>query len=159
MARPRKSLENQLGHRTKEEKEIRKFQEEESRVGRNLEPPKWLNKNARDIFNLLVVELNEKELLDNLDIPLLAIYSDSYARVQELTKKIDVEGYIVEREKGIAKNPNLDTLKIMQKTVLDYAVRLGLNSIDRTKLINYKPKNEEVDPFEPLLKQNGIKGT
>ena len=81
MGRPRKALSEQKGNRTKAEIADRKYQEEESKVNRNLVPPNWLNDKARDIFENIVVELNEKKLLDNLDIPLLAIYSDSYARL------------------------------------------------------------------------------
>ncbi|WP_197034421.1 phage terminase small subunit P27 family [Streptobacillus canis] len=120
-------------------------------------PPGWLNEKSKVIFYDIVSELDEKELLDNLDLPLLSIYCDAYARVQELTNLIDKEGYIIFRmnDKGsvtTSKNPNVDILKLMQKTVLDYAVRLGLNSIDRTKLITTKPKDEEVDPFETFIK-------
>ena len=65
-----------------------------------------------------------------MDIPLLAIYSDSYARLQELTNIIDSHGYTINKMTKlgvvVVKNPNVDTLKLLQKTVLDYAVRLGL---------------------------------
>lgn len=81
MGRPRKALSEQKGNRTKAEISDRKYKEEEAKVNRNLVPPNWLNDKARDIFENIVVELNEKKLLDNLDIPLLAIYSDSYARL------------------------------------------------------------------------------
>ena len=91
-----------------------------------------------------------------MDIPLLAIYSDSYARLQELTNIIDSHGYTINKMTKlgvvVVKNPNVDTLKLLQKTVLDYAVRLGLNSIDRTKLITNKPPEEEEDPFEAYIK-------
>lgn len=156
MARPRKALSAQTSHLTKEEKMLREHQEKESRVGRNLVPPKWLNNKAVEIFNSIVDEIDGKELLDNLDIPLLAIYSDSYARLQELTSIIDIEGYtflkVTNQGTVVVKNPNVDTLKLLQKTVLDYAVRIGLNSIDRTKLITSKPPTEELDPFENYIK-------
>ena len=156
MGRPRKALSEQKGNRTKAEIADRKYQEEESKVNHNLVLPNWLNEKARDIFENIVVELNEKKLLDNLDIPLLAIYSDSYARLQELTNIIDSHGYTINKMTKlgvvVVKNPNVDTLKLLQKTVLDYAVRLGLNSIDRTKLITNKPPEEEEDPFEAYIK-------
>lgn len=80
-----------------------------------------MNEKARDIFENIVVELNEKKLLDNLDILLLAIYSDSYARLQELTNIIDSHGYTINKMTKlgvvVVKNPNVDTLKLLQKTV------------------------------------------
>lgn len=59
MGRPRKALSEQKGNRTKAEIADRKYQEE-SKVKRNLVPPNWLNDKARDIFENIVVELNEK---------------------------------------------------------------------------------------------------
>lgn len=59
MGRPRKALSEQKGNRTKAEITDRKYQEE-SKVKRNLVPPNWLNDKARDIFENIVVELNEK---------------------------------------------------------------------------------------------------
>ena len=59
MGRPRKALSEQKGNRTKAEIADRKYQEE-SKVKRNLVPPNWLNDKSRDIFENIVVELNEK---------------------------------------------------------------------------------------------------
>lgn len=155
MARPRKPIALQTRNNTKLEIEERKFQEENSKVSRNLKPPNWLNEKAKVIFNDVVSLLNTIEVLDDLDVSILSMYSDAYYRVQVLTKLIDKEGYTIVKESKtgnqIIANPNLKTLKDMQKTVLDCAVKLGLNSIDRSKLISYKPNTEEIDEFKDLL--------
>lgn len=153
--RPRKPLEMQTRKGTKAEKEERKFQEEHSKVERTFKVPEWLNDRARKKYFEIIELINTIGVLDDLDVPLLAIYCDSYARIEELAELIDKEGYTVIKESkaGIQSiaNPNLKTLKDMQKTVLDCAVKLGLNSIDRTKLIKVVPKQEEVDEFKDLL--------
>ncbi|CAM3411938.1 phage terminase small subunit P27 family [Pseudostreptobacillus hongkongensis] len=155
MARPRKPLELQKRNNTKAEIEERKFQEENSKVSRNLKAPNWLNKNSKKIFEETVKLINSIEVLDDLDVSILSMYSDAYSRVQELTKLVDTEGYTVIKETKagnmVIANPNLKTLKDMQKTVLDCAVKLGLNSIDRTKLIKYNPPKEELDEFSEFL--------
>ena len=60
MGIPMKALSEQKGNRTKAEIADRKYQEEESKVNHNLVLPNWLNEKARDIFENIVVELNEK---------------------------------------------------------------------------------------------------
>lgn len=60
MGIPMKVLSEQKGNRTKAEISDRKYQEEEAKVNHNLVLPNWLNEKARDIFENIVVELNEK---------------------------------------------------------------------------------------------------
>lgn len=60
MGRSMKALSEQKGNRTKAEIADRKYQEEESKVNHNLVLPNWLNEKARDIFENIFVELNEK---------------------------------------------------------------------------------------------------
>lgn len=155
MARPRKALALQTKNLTKAEIEERTYQEEHSKVNREFKLPTWLNKKAREIFKETVEMLNTIDVLDDLDVSLLAIYSDAYARVQEVTQLIDKEGYtIIKETKGstvAVANPNLKTLKEQQKTVLDTAVKLGLTSIDRTKLVKYNPKEVEKDEFADFI--------
>ena len=59
MGRPKKALSEQKGNRTKAEIADRKYQEE-SKANHNLIPPNWLNEKAIDIFENIVVEINEK---------------------------------------------------------------------------------------------------
>lgn len=59
MGRPMKALSEQKGNRTKDEIADRKYQEE-SKVNHHLVLPNWLNEKAWDIFENIVVELNEK---------------------------------------------------------------------------------------------------
>lgn len=155
MARPRKALSLQKRNNTKEEINERKFQEEKSKVSRKLEAPDWLNVGAKKVFLEVVELINIVEVLDDLDVSLLAIYSDSYNRVKELTTLIDFEGYTIikETKAGVVRvaNPNLKSLKDMQKTVLDCAVKLGLNSIDRTKLVTYNPTEDDNDEFKEFM--------
>lgn len=155
MPRKRKSLEQQKRHNTKQEIYERQYQEEKSKVSRVLKTPSWLNTEAVAVFEKIVELLNSIEVLDDLDVSLLAVYCDAYARVQKLSKIIDMQGYTVEKVSGsnitIVPNPNIKTLNDMQKTMIQSATKLGLLSIDRTKLIVNIPKKEEEDPFNDFI--------
>lgn len=155
MARPRKRLEAQTGHRTKEEKREREKQEELTKVSRNLKAPKWLNEEAVKIFNETVKLLNSIQVLDDLDVPLLSAYSDCYARLQKTASTLDIEGYkvIKESKNGSVEivNPTVKVYIDLQKTLRDLSVKLGINSIDRTKLVQVDVKADEEDVFSKFL--------
>lgn len=155
MARPRKRLEDQKRNNTKKEIEERQFQEENSKVIRTLETPPWLNERAKEFFLKTKFLLDEIEVLDDLDIPVLATYCDTYIRIQDLTKELDEQGYILYKKTKETiipiPNPNVAILKNLHKSLLDCASKLGLNSIDRTKLIQFLPKDKEDDPFEKFI--------
>ena len=79
MARPRKVIGISTGKISKKDRMNRELQESKLKVGRDqLETgaPKWLNDEAAYEYNRVVREAAKVDLLDNLDLSILAIYAD-----------------------------------------------------------------------------------
>lgn len=153
MAKARKPLEQNKKHFTKKEIEERRYQEDNSKITREMKAPNWLDKRAVKVFNEVVHHLDKIKILDDLDVHNLAIYSDTYIRIIDIVNDIQKNGMIITTEdtKGnlkTTKNPAVDIHKTLTKTLIDYSKILGLPSIERPKLIVFDPTKEMKDPFE-----------
>ena len=89
--RPRKVVDISTGKIGKEKRLNRKIQEENLKLDRStLEAgaPAWLSEDAAEEFNRVVSEAKAINLFDNLDLAILAIYADSYARYITASKAV-----------------------------------------------------------------------
>ena len=145
--RPRKVVSISKGKIGKEKIKARLEQEQKIKVGREqlFLPPDWLCEKAREEFNRVVEEAGHVELLDNLDLGILAIYCTAYSSYVEITEKIKKTGYL-----GIRKTANdeyetvhplLSAQEKYVKQIMQCSTKLGLATTDRLKLI--VPKKEE----------------
>lgn len=108
----------------------------------DLKPPTWLDKDAKKEFKRVVKELQDTELnlLDNLDLSVLAIYTQAYSQYIEITKGL--------REMGMHLKPKYYRLQKMQvETIMQCSGKLGLAISDRLRLVVPKGDKKEDNPF------------
>ena len=88
MARPAKSVKAKTGTITKEE-EAQRLEIEDKLRGKNdkLVPPLYLTESQMDIFNYIMGELQEANILGNLDLFILAQTAIAVDRLQELDQQ------------------------------------------------------------------------
>lgn len=154
--RPRKIVDISTGKIGKEEKARRKAQEEKLKLGRDqLIAPEWLTEEAKEEFLRVVTEAAAIDLLDNLDMGILAIYSNAYAAYVELSKQIQEEGYTVIRtskyETYTAVNPLVQAQEKQVKQIMQCSTKLGLATTDRLKLIVPQKEEQTVNKYAKYL--------
>ena len=145
--RSRKIISISTGKIGKEKIKARLEQEQKIKVGREqlCSPPEWLSKGAKEEFERVVEEAGHVELLDNLDVGVLAIYCTAYSSYAEITEKIQKTGYLGIRKTANDKfqvvHPLLSAQEKYVKQIMQCSTKLGLATTDRLKLI--VPKKEE----------------
>lgn len=155
MARPRKTLAATKKNLTKAEIEQKQEQEERIKIDReNLTAPNYLTEKAKAEFERVVKEAKKIEILDNLDLSILAIYSSAYAQYLEITEEIQKMDqsyrYITEDNKI---SPLINAQDKIIKQIMTCSSKLGLATTDRLKLI--VPKKEEGTTNKYLKYLNG----
>ena len=152
--RPRKMTVVSTGKIGKQATASRAMQEEKLKLGRDaLDPPEWLDNIAKNEFMRVVNESAQIDILDNLDLTVLAIYANAYSKFVEMVKHIDKHGVTGERETQFGTydvvSPYLIAQEKYVKQILACSSKLGLATTDRLRLI--VPGNEE-KPQNKFLK-------
>ena len=144
--RPRKVVDISTGKIGKKKIVNRQEQEKKIKLPRDRlesEIPEWLNETAKAEFLRIVTDAGEIDLLDNLDLPTLAIYADSYSRYIECAKAMAKDGIVIEDEEGNQKiSPFVSIADKAATQIQKCSTKLGLATTDRLKLI--VPTKEEV---------------
>lgn len=143
MARPSKSVKVMSKNLTKEEKELRLETEEKLKGGAdNISPPTYLNARQKKIFDYVVDQLKESNILGNLDIYILSQTSIAIDRLQQIEKLIN---------KDINRIYDKDLIKAKSEYTKEFfrcCNELSLSPQSRAKLGNInmqaKEKNEDV---------------
>lgn len=155
MGRPRKVIAMHTGAHTKAERKSRTRQEKELKLGREqLAPPGWLSPRAAEEFARVVDEAGKADILDNLDLSVLAIYADAWDKFINLDEKIKEEGEVVE-VKGVKStytkvNPAIVAQSIYVDRIYKASTKLGMAATDRLKLV--VPVKEEKKGTNPYFK-------
>ena len=145
--RPRKIISISAGKIGKEKRKSRLEQEQKIKVGREqlCSPPEWLSKGAKEEFERVVEEAGHVELLDNLDLGILAMYCNAYDCYVDITEKIQKTGYLGIRKTANDEYQTVHPLLVAQekyvKQIMQCSTKLGLATTDRLKLI--VPQKEE----------------
>lgn len=148
MARPSKSVKVMSKNLTKEEKELRLETEEKLKGGTdNISPPTHLNARQKKIFNYVVDQLRESNILGNLDIYILSQTSIAIDRLQQIEKLIN---------KDINNIYNKDLIKAKSEYTKDFfrcCNELSLSPQSRAKLgnINMQAKERGEDVLLKVL--------
>lgn len=151
--RSRKIIAVSTGKIGKKAIEERKKQEEKIRLTREeLKAPEWLPIEAQLEFQRVVRETAKIEILDNLDLGILAIYCNAYYCYTEITKKIN--SLMIED----IDNKQLSIFNNIQekyvKQIMQCSTKLGLATTDRLKLVvPVKEEKKENKFFKYLEKQ------
>lgn len=148
MARPSKSIKVMSKNLTKEEKELRLETEEKLKGGAdNISPPTHLNARQKKIFNYVVDQLRESNILGNLDIYILSQTSIAIDRLQQIEKLINND---------INRIYDKDLIKAKSEYTKDFfrcCNELSLSPQSRAKLgnINMQAKERDEDVLLKVL--------
>lgn len=132
----------------------RAIQEEKLKLNRDaLAPPAWLDESATAEFTRVVDESAQIDILDNLDLAILAIYANAYSKYVDMVKYIHQNGVTGDRETKYGTYEVVSPYVLAQekyvKQIMACSSKLGLATTDRLKLI--VPGNEE-KPNNKFLK-------
>lgn len=144
---------------SKEERLNKKIQEEKIRLDREaLETgaPDWLCPDAADEYNRIVAEAKKIDLFDNLDLTVLALYADNYARYIDATRQIQKLGAVITSDTGkVFLSPYIVVADKAATQILRCSTKLGLACTDRLKLIVPTKEEKSVNKFLMDLESNG----
>ncbi|NLH46801.1 MAG: phage terminase small subunit P27 family [Acholeplasmataceae bacterium] len=138
--RPRKKTAVATGKIGKQAAASRMRQEEELKLQRDaLAPPAWLNEEAAAEFSRVVEEASKIDILDNLDLAVLAIYANAYTMYLQTVNKIAKFGLTGKRETLYGTYEVISPYVVAQdkyvKQIMLCSSKLGLATTDRLKLI------------------------
>lgn len=144
--RPRKSVDASVAKRGKKEKINRKIQEEKLKIDRDqLIAPDFLDEMAKEEFYRVVEETAKIDVLDNLDLSILAMYCNAYSQYIEVNEQIrNTMPSLRYNDKGRS-SPLINIQDKLAKQILSYSSKLGLATTDRLKLMvpNELAENKE----------------
>lgn len=153
MARARKTVLTTKKHLTKEEAKNRSSGEKKLKLDRDdLVVPGWLSDDliAYNEFVRVVNETEKINILDNLDLSVLAIYCKAYSSYVACTQKID-EGYYIDAAKGCV-SPYVNAQGKYVEQIFKCSSKLGLATTDRLKLIVPGTDEPEQNKFLKYVK-------
>lgn len=146
--RPRKVISMQKGHINKSVRETRVEGEQRIKADADkMTAPDWLTPRAEEEFYRVIAEARKIDFLDNLDLSVLAVYADNYARYADAAEHLNTEGLVNVTDSGYATpSPYMSVLNQSAKNIFTCSSKLGLAITDRLKLIvpqkQEKPKNK-----------------
>lgn len=148
--RPRKIIDISTGKISNKEKLNRSIQEEKIKLDRKeleVGAPKWLNDMAKEEYNRVVAEAKKINLYDNLDLPILAIYADCYARYVEVSQALQKFGSVQTVKGKTFMSPYVAIADKLTTQILKCSTKLGLAVTDRLKLIVPTREEKSVNKF------------
>ena len=136
--RPRKVVAISTGKIGKEKRLNREIQEKAIKLERDqleISAPAWLSTEAADEYCRVVSEAGKINLLDNLDLGVLAIYADNYARYIEASDHLQNDGLTVMGANNLIPSPYVAIADKCANTIFKCSAKLGLATTDRLRLI------------------------
>jgi P27 family predicted phage terminase small subunit len=150
MPTPPKTIENIKKHLTNAERAAR--QQAEGEVTRHKRPqlrcPKWLDDDARKIFEETKKRLRGLQLLDNADVEMLGIYSDAVAKYRMASQRLS---RVDKDDVLLATEDDIKACQSWARLIASYADKMGLTPTARARLAKRKAEREPLDPLEQLL--------
>ena len=157
MPTPRKSTKLTRKHMGKDERLDRELAESQHKLPRDgLDTPDWLDLEARKEFTRVVTEAARIDLLDNLDLSVLAVYADAWSNYIALHDQIQKQGNVIEvigsqGNRTPKVNPALTAQEMYVKRIMSASAKLGLATTDRLKLIVPQQPEKKENKFLKLL--------
>ena len=154
MARPRKVVDISTGKIGKQARVARQVAESKIKIDRKqLETgaPSWLCDGAAQEYNRVVREAGKIGLLDNLDMVVLAIYADNYARYVTASIEMRRSGLTVEGKFADVPSPYVASADKAATQIQKCSTKLGLATTDRLKLIVPEKEEKSVNKFLKYL--------
>ena len=158
MGRPKKIIDISSGKIGKENIKNRQEAEKKLKAERDdLVAPDWLSENAKAEFDRVVSECDKINILDNLDLGVLAIYCNAYDGYIETTKKLEVEGLVKKKMTRTGElefiNPLVNVQEKYVKYIMQSSSKLGLATTDRLKLVVPVKEEKPENKFITMLKE------
>ena len=154
MARPRKVVDISTGKISKQARVARQVAESKIKIDRKqLETgaPSWLCDGAAQEYNRVVREAGKIGLLDNLDMVVLAIYADNYARYVTASIEMRRSGLTVKGKFAETPSPYITIADKAATQIQKCSTKLGLATTDRLKLIVPEKEEKSVNKFLKYL--------
>lgn len=145
MGRQKKVTAATKKHLSKREKELREKQEKAIKVDRNLEVPEAIQDDPIAVEEFIRIrDAAEKiDLWDDLDLSVLTIYCKSYSSYLEVTRAIELNGYVVDGKQGERISPWVTAQSRYIDTIFRCSAKLGLSTTDRLKIVVPEAEAEE----------------
>ena len=145
MGRQKKVTAATKKHLSKREKELREKQEKVIKVDRNLEVPEAIQDDPIAVEEFVRIrDAAEKiDLWDDLDLSVLTIYCKSYSSYLEVTRAIELNGYVVDGKHGERISPWVTAQSRYIDTIFRCSAKLGLSTTDRLKIVVPEAEAEE----------------
>ena len=155
--RPRKAQALSTGKISKEEKAERQELESMLKLSRDgLKPPAFLSEVATAEFMRVVEEAAEVNLLDNLDLTVLAIYANAWGVYAETAEHMAKHGYtdthVTQSGEKTIVSAQFQVQERSIKTIMQCSTKLGLATTDRLKLVVPRAEKEEENKFLKYIK-------
>lgn len=147
-------LDNNAGHKTKDEIQRRLEAESQMKVDTDkVKPPTWLSKAAKKEFKYLASEMEKTKLLTNTDVHLLAVYCNAYVEYVECEAIVNKEGLMVEHtnkasETNRVPHPLLTKKKAAFDIMAKVAGEFGFTPGSRARIAIPKKPPKEPTEFE-----------
>ncbi|MDQ0204360.1 phage terminase small subunit P27 family [Pectinatus haikarae] len=154
--RPRKVVDISTGKIGKNKRSARRQQEKKIKLPRDaLSPPAWFDEDTAAEFTRVVANAGQIDLLDNLDLAILAIYTNAWSRYMKLVQHIQKYGDTGYLKNGYEKyetvSPYLSAQERYVKQIMQCSTKLGLATTDRLKLIVPVKEDKTVNKFIKFL--------
>lgn len=119
-----------------------------------VEAPNWLNATGSDAYLHMADILKQQKSLSLSDLQTLAIMSDVYSDVVNLTKQVRKEGRVYTSETELGKitrpNPKFQMLSKVRDQFHRYASEFGMTPASRAKVIA-AVEDQDSDPLKKLM--------
>lgn len=151
MARPAKSVKATSKHNTKEDIAIRDHAEKKLRGSdKKLAPPAYFTKSQIEIFNFIVSNLKDAEILGNLDLYILTFTSVTIDKVIEIDTRLNEVDMI---DDPVAYSKLVSTRSTLSKDLFRCINELSLSPQARAKIsiANVKAIKESKNPLLSAL--------
>ena len=152
MSRPAKSTKTRTGHMTKDEVDLRQSVEDKLRGSSDkIIAPDWLNHGQKIVFDCILAEMIELDLLGNVDVYALTAFSVATERLFSLESEINEDVTLAQ---------NKDLIFARNSYVKDFwrgMNELSLSPQARAKIgaLNLSKKEAEEDPLKKILAGRG----
>lgn len=154
MGRPRKLIDNTLGHRTLKEIEVRKDTEQRMTELKSIdtEPPEHLDDIAQAEYRRIVPLLQELPIAA-LDYAQVSSYCQFYSNWMQATAQMKNQDFVITTAHGVRANPLIAIQRDAHASMASIAQKLGMTIDSRLKIMTPKKEEQKHDPFKEMFNE------
>jgi len=119
-------------------------------------PPRYLMKDAKDLWRLLVPKLNKVGLVTSLDQTNLELFCTSYSQYRDGVRAVKRWGSVYMDDGTLKKNPGVNIIDTSAKTMRTIGTTLGIDFNAHSQSLSIKgDKDDEPFDFKTAMKEFG----